>query len=685
MHRRTSTVLFAVAAAIALAALSLAGTGASFAQSAPAAAIGPDPCPSAPVTLPTELPQLPQVVVDSLPRDSEGFHKLTLTARNTWYHSGRSNASRYCYTWHDARGAEHSVPPVIRVRAGDKLALDLVNRLTDGPGVHAMASTMSPGEPETKCPPMDMPGGTPARIPNGYLGHPYVTFGPTPTPSSQDTNIHMHGFLGPPQQDNVFLSTLRSPGHACLYRYVIPTAGPFNARPQPPGMDWYHSHEHGISNQQVGGGLDGTWIVDPSKGPTFTPADERIVVLRTALAANTEEQRIERAMQVMKAPSASALGAQAAHPAANVNPFDPPAWPIGMPLPSPSPAPGTTLDSCRPIVRSTPSAPDITVNGIAVPMSVTTSALYTSATVGRPQLWRILNGTANSYADIELRDSAGQAQLMQVVARDGTPVSPNNADPYALAVPMRSVELPPGGRVEFIVRPTSTKPLTVFMNTPCTGPDGTYEPPRNLVQIRPTLRGIRMAAPNVKTAVAKTSQTRAGDLVAWMHAHPEDVVRRAITFTQYLYRKNDKNAFLFFITETSKPGFTEHPFDPTFAGNERVPNNPDITVRSGTVEEWTLFNATAETHAFHIHQMVFTVLDPHNPLSQLELDTVAVHPGTFAPNRGMPDPWTYPYEKPGRVTILLDLRHMHPGTFVFHCHMLAHEDRGMMGIIRVIR
>jgi FtsP/CotA-like multicopper oxidase with cupredoxin domain len=141
---------------------------------------------------------------------------------------------------------------------------------------------------------------------------------------------------------------------------------------------------------------------------------------------------------------------------------------------------------------------------------------------------------------------------------------------------------------------------------------------------------------------------------------------------------------LFFITETSKNGFFEHPFHPSFTGDEREPNNPDIVAHAGTVEEWTLFNATAETHAFHIHQMVFTVLDPSDPTSRLELDTVPIHPGTFSPDPKASDPWTYPYEKPERVTIVMDLRHMHPGTFVFHCHMLAHEDRGMMGIIRVV-
>jgi FtsP/CotA-like multicopper oxidase with cupredoxin domain len=34
--------------------------------------------------------------------------------------------------------------------------------------------------------------------------------------------------------------------------------------------------------------------------------------------------------------------------------------------------------------------------------------------------------------------------------------------------------------------------------------------------------------------------------------------------------------------------------------------------------------------------------------------------------------------------VLLDFRHVPRGTFVFHCHMLFHEDNGMMAIIRVV-
>jgi FtsP/CotA-like multicopper oxidase with cupredoxin domain len=62
------------------------------------------------------------------------------------------------------------------------------------------------------------------------------------------------------------------------------------------------------------------------------------------------------------------------------------------------------------------------------------------------------------------------------------------------------------------------------------------------------------------------------------------------------------------------------------------------------------------------------------------LDTVFVPPATALPNPKDP---AYPIDKLALVKVVLDFRHVRRGTFVFHCHILAHEDNGMMGTIRV--
>ncbi|MGA8532607.1 MAG: multicopper oxidase domain-containing protein [Candidatus Tumulicola sp.] len=103
-------------------------------------------------------------------------------------------------------------------------------------------------------------------------------------------------------------------------------------------------------------------------------------------------------------------------------------------------------------------------------------------------------------------------------------------------------------------------------------------------------------------------------------------------------------------------------------------------VKRGTIEEWYLINATMEAHAFHIHQMTF-VQEKSPEGVALTADTVFVAVGKLLPNRRDPN---YPLVQPRTTKILLDFRNVPRGTFVFHCHMLFHEDRGMMAIIQVV-
>ncbi len=110
------------------------------------------------------------------------------------------------------------------------------------------------------------------------------------------------------------------------------------------------------------------------------------------------------------------------------------------------------------------------------------------------------------------------------------------------------------------------------------------------------------------------------------------------------------------------------------------PSNPDVVVKRGSVEEWYLLNASMEAHAFHIHQMSF-VLEKSGDGIPLTVDTAFVPIGKLLPNRRYPN---YPLIKPTITKILLDFRHVPRGTFVFHCHMLFHEDAGMMAIIKVV-
>jgi FtsP/CotA-like multicopper oxidase with cupredoxin domain len=109
---------------------------------------------------------------------------------------------------------------------------------------------------------------------------------------------------------------------------------------------------------------------------------------------------------------------------------------------------------------------------------------------------------------------------------------------------------------------------------------------------------------------------------------------------------------------------------------------PAIVATQGTVEEWTVENRTPENHAFHIHQIHFLVESQDNfevngseqapAITGQYLDTVQVPFWDGNPN--------HPYPS---VKLRLDFRGRDIGDFVFHCHVLSHEDAGMMAIVRV--
>jgi FtsP/CotA-like multicopper oxidase with cupredoxin domain len=90
------------------------------------------------------------------------------------------------------------------------------------------------------------------------------------------------------------------------------------------------------------------------------------------------------------------------------------------------------------------------------------------------------------------------------------------------------------------------------------------------------------------------------------------------------------------------------------------PGRDDVVTKLGAVEEWTLVNTTPFPHPLHIHV---------NPFQLVEIN------GEPAPGK----PWldTVPVPAAGSVkfrTRFLDF----PGRFVMHCHILPHEDTGMM-------
>lgn len=91
-----------------------------------------------------------------------------------------------------------------------------------------------------------------------------------------------------------------------------------------------------------------------------------------------------------------------------------------------------------------------------------------------------------------------------------------------------------------------------------------------------------------------------------------------------------------------------------------------------TVEVWEIENADGQLHNFHVHDVRFRVLDVAGrpPPTHLQgwKDTVAVSPGSTV-----------------RVVLRFSDFADAATPYMFHCHLLAHEDHGMMGQFVVVR
>ncbi|HTU83388.1 MAG TPA: multicopper oxidase family protein [Candidatus Acidoferrales bacterium] len=587
------------------------------------------------------LEEPPIVVMSKQPPDAAGVPELVMAVHR--------EGDRFCYRY-DLDGTTHSVAPTILVKRGERFAIRIVNDIPSASkGERAAAGSIPP------CRPMPMATGSPVERYAGYLNH---TIDDRYAPMKDvDTNLHLHGFQGPAAEEDIFLSTLSTPMHACEYVVTVP-------RSQPVGTYFYHPHAHGASDDEVAGQLAGTWIVEPDT-PQIDPADDHVIevryrypfVLNNPFAPATGNEFFAAAL-------AHEAGLTAAHPSpVSYDPFDPPPWPLAFPARVGN---DVAFDGCN----GQAAGVLMSIDGSDAPANLDVPA-------GRTQLLRLVNATSDDVLVLHLHDAGGK-QPLHVVGLDGAPVTGDDARPLAHYLTLDRVVLPPAGRADVLLAVPGGGQVTLTSEHFCEGVF--YQLRRNLLHVR-GVSGSSASSSSVVSSPATISQTPAARLVAFAREHPSQIRRRALAYTEYVIPGHGKIPphQAFYITEISRADFNEHPFWPAYARGATVPSNPDIVVKRGTIEEWYLINADDEVHTFHIHQMTFVVERGESGLP-LTRDAVWLPIGRTIANARDPD---YPLMQPSVTKILLDFRHVPAGTFVFHCHMLFHEDHGMMGIVRV--
>ena len=111
-----------------------------------------------------------------------------------------------------------------------------------------------------------------------------------------------------------------------------------------------------------------------------------------------------------------------------------------------------------------------------------------------------------------------------------------------------------------------------------------------------------------------------------------------------------------------------------------VTENPGI----GDTEIWEFYNTTGDAHPMHIHELAFEVVDRQG--LRFEDDEVA-QPIQLEGDTTPPQPWETGVKDtvvalPGQVT-RVRARFDRPGQFVWHCHIVEHEDNEMMRPYRI--
>ncbi len=390
-----------------------------------------------------------------------------------------------------------------------------------------------------------------------------------------------------------------------------------------PGLYWYHPHIHGFSKAQVVGGASGALIIEGIERANRELAGlpERVLVIR--------DQDL-------------------------LNPDAPPAK-------SEPVVPKTLIDrdgdSANNGTGFGKPAKDLSINYVPVPYPD-----YPPTSIkmkpGTRELWRVLNASSVTSLNLALLFKRAP-QKLGIVAIDGVPTNANgNA---ANAIEWRDhIGVPPGGRVEFVVEGPSAEVTGLFVTrTVDTGQGGENDPNRALALVIPAAD-----APELRSSLSTAPLPLQAPTMPWLGSVTPVRVRR-LYFSEKLEKPDDPNsATTFFITVD---GQTPAAFDP-------ASNVPNIVVKQGDVEDWIIENRSTELHAFHIHQIHFLLVEYSGvPIDEPFLrDTINV---PYFNDRGL----SYP-----SVRLRMDFRNPNTvGTFVYHCHLLEHEDGGMMGLIRV--
>ncbi len=556
--------------------------------------------------------------------------------------------------------------------------------------------------------------------------------------SRNPTNVHTHGLLvsphgptadDPTYGDNVFVLTFNpANGVPIVSPHMHSTARmrstdytikiPAN---HPSGLYWFHPHAHGISLNQITAGLAGIITIG-------APAD--YVCADPACRERADHLPIRHL--ILKDSQVLADGTLQDQP-------DP-----GFCVPPSGFVAGVSLGAgaCPGQDQTASGGNDYTGGHWFFTLNGQPNA---TMTVPSPtgEIWRITNASGSTTYDLNLYDpSRAREMVLQILSIDGVSVAPvpglSQRDSVEIAgqklTPVRCPGLAPGRHGDRIAEPLCVTRLHMMPSTRAevwvtyrgddgrptapatsasavfrtagfnTGPSGDSWPPVDLAQVHfgaapgaqatktVDFLGVRGDARRLMVRAALSGDLNSANAAIGTDPNCHALApghRRRIFFNVPVDNPNGFGLGYEELDSRSRPvpGTFQDvaPFDPM---------RPTVCLPLGAgntsvKEVWELINLASEDHNFHIHQVHFRLV------SAAELD------GTRVPSRVLGDGVTMdsvPLEHTdGFCSTVDDWRRgvctAHPaiveipfaiaGDFVYHCHILEHEDGGMMARIRV--
>jgi FtsP/CotA-like multicopper oxidase with cupredoxin domain len=559
------------------------------------------------------------------------------------------------------------------------------------------------------------------------------------------TNLHSHGVLVPTAAadnpcgihgDNIYVvSNGPSTGAACKslpteshdanaahgptvlgrlqYRYALP-------RDHPTGLFWLHPHRHGSSQIQVGGGMSTLFYVNPSIAPTRLERelDVKWLMLKD-LHLLPADPRSGVATRNIKYDSDFC---------GRLAPLSEEQWRVRRGTCSPkdtddrTPSTGTWV---------------FPVSGVVYPTITVHNA--------KPQIWRITNASADASYRLQLvvtTKSAPSPQplRLRVLALDGGTLDQDAAQRSGFD----ELVLMPSARAEVLVDPcelgigtivrgqcvlprsdVTAELRTLGLDTGNQERDaGDHWPSIALARVvfkgDPTQRprtvsgGDALAPPagadNPKQAIEPQRKTAARSnrtekqshvMHAGHKAHSStrcspvplpDGHARVIRFGNGLAKTYWTHFGLLATSSRLELGENSvklpdldknalpKPGDYPSFGDANSPS--DLCIRYGSVERWVLVNDTDECHNFHIHQTHFRV----HAIALVESEKANACLGDRRASKVL-NTLHDNFPLPPGARIVVDIPFTRPaqiGKFVYHCHILGHEDKGMMATVEVV-